>query len=414
MLRRTRRHFNPWRILVLLLLIGAAVYINQVVVPTTPPLFIPTATPTRSPESFINEADRLFEAGKFNQAISAYEDALQVDPDNPSIYLTMAHAQIFTGKYEDALESAERALILNSRNPQAYTMKAWALDFLGDYTQAEGAVRKALELDANHALAHAVYAEILVDKALAGQGDIGTLERAADESRLAQSLAPNMLETHRARGYVLWNTGNSAEAIQEYKAAVAINDKISDLHMALGYNHHSLGDYDLAVNEFLQAYALNPTDPAAPLEISRTYATVGDFSQAVQYAEQAVKTSPQNPRLHGNLGVMYYKNRQYEPAITELRLALQGGQLEDGTIVRGLPLNYGTVAEYYAIYGLALAKSGHCGEAIPIFQAIITGIPEDEINTYNAEQGMLICLEASTASPPAEQLTPTPTPGSSP
>jgi tetratricopeptide (TPR) repeat protein len=403
MKRKRRRRSNPWRIILLLMLIGAALYVNQVVVPATPPLFIPTPTPTRDPESFISAADELFEAAKYSQAITAYEQAIQVNPDNPSIYLSAARAQIYTAQYEQALENAERALILNNNNPLAHTLKAWSLDFMGDYTQAEAAVKSALELDPDSALAHAVYAEVLIDKAISGQGDINAIDKAAAESRTAINLDPSLLESRRARGYVLWNTGNFQEAIQEYNAAIAINDKIADLHLALGYNHYLLNEYDLAVQSYLQAYALNPLDPIPPYEISRTYATVGDFSQSVQYADQAVKTEPENAKLHGNLGVMYYKNNQFSEAIGQLSLAIQGGTLEDGTIVIGLPLNYGTIAEFYAIYGLALAKSQRCVDAVPIFQAIRVGVPDDEINTYNAEQGLILCQEGI-EEPPAENL----------
>lgn len=393
MKRKRRRRSNPWRVLLLLIFIGGALYVNQVVVPATPPLFIPTATPTRDPESFVSAADALFEDAKYPQAIAAFEEAIQVNPDNPSLYLSTARAQIYTARYEQALENAERALILNNNNPLAHTIKAWCLDFIGDYTQAEAAIKTALEFDPNSALAHAVYAEILMDKAIAGQGDINAIDKSAAESRIALELDPTLMESRRARGYVLWNTGNFQDAIQEYNAAIAINDKIADLHLALGYNQYLLNNYDLAVQSYLQAYALNPSDPLAPYEISRTYSTVGDFSQSVQYADQAVKTDPEDAKLHGNLGVMYYKNNQLPEAIEQFSLAIQGGTLEDGTIVVGLPLDYGTVAEFYAIYGLALAKSQRCNDAVPIFQAVRTGVPDDEINTYNAEQGLILCQE---------------------
>lgn len=404
MKKKRRRRPNPWRVILLLILIGAALYVNQVVVPATPPLFIPTATATRDPESFVSEADALFEAAKYAQAITAYEEAIQVDPDNPSIYLSIARAQIYTAQYEEALENAERALILNNNNPLAHTLKAWSLDFLGDYTQAEAAVKSALELDPENALAHAVYAEILMDRAISGQGDINAIDKAAEESRTALAFDPTLLESRRARGYILWNTGNFNEAIQEYNAAIAINDKISDLHLALGYNYYLLNEYDQAVQSYLQAYALNPTDPTPPYEISRTYATVGDFSQSVQYADQAVKTNPEDPKLRGNLGVMYYKNNQLPEAIRQLELAIRGGSLEDGIVVNAIPLNYGIVAEFYSVYGLALAKSQRCDDAVPIFQAIRSGVPEDEINVYNAEQGMIICQEGIEEIPVEDQI----------
>ena len=44
MRRKRRKRSSPGRIIVLLLLIAAVVYVNQVIVPVTPPLFIPTPT----------------------------------------------------------------------------------------------------------------------------------------------------------------------------------------------------------------------------------------------------------------------------------------------------------------------------------------------------------------------------------
>jgi hypothetical protein len=102
---------------------------------------------------------------------------------------------------------------------------------------------------------------------------------------------------------------------------------------------------------------------------------------------------------------MYYKNNQLAESIRELGLAVQGGSTEDGTLVEGLPLNYGIVAEFYAVYGLALAKSDRCDEAVPIFQAIRSGVPDDEINVYNAEQGLIICQEGIGEIPTEEPST---------
>ena len=93
---------------------------------------------------------------------------------------------------------------------------------------------------------------------------------------------------------------------------------------------------------------------------------------------------------------------------------MRGGVAEDGTTIEGLPLDYGRVMEYYWYYGFALAKSNRCSEAVPIFQALLTGVPNDEIAVYNATEGLAICQEgldepsAPTATPEGEEVTPTP------
>jgi tetratricopeptide (TPR) repeat protein len=394
MTRRTRRS-NPWRIALLLILIGAGLYVNQFVVPAMPAPFLPTPTATFSPESFVNQAEQLYQEGKLAQAIEAYQQAIAVDPNNPANYIDLARIQVFAGQYEDAVVNAQNALLQNSGNSMAHAVEGWALGFTGDPLAAEASVRRAIEIDPNNALAHAYYAEILLNKSdpLAFED----LEKASAESKIARDLDSSLLEVHRSRALVLLNFGteNLEEAISELKAAIAINDKISDLHLNLGYAYELLEENDLAVEELLMAYALNPNEAAALIEAARVYAKEGQFGKAVQHAEQALKVDPSNPRFHGFLGIMYYRNQELSKAIDELALAVHGGTTVDGIAVEGLPLDYGTIPQYYWFYGFALAKSNRCAEAVPIFQALLNGVQGDELAVENAQAGLELCMGVS-------------------
>jgi tetratricopeptide (TPR) repeat protein len=402
MTRRTRKPSNPLKLLLLIVLIGVGLYFNQVVVPAMPSPFVPTPTPTRSPESFVNEAEAYFKDGKLTQAIDAYRQAILADPGNPANFIALARTQIYAGQYKEAKTNAENAALLNPNNSMAHAIRAWALDYMGDYLEGEAAVKKAIELDPNNAIAYAVYTELLLDR-----GNYEDIQSAIDMSKKAQALAPNTLETHRARGYVLLSTGNYPEAIQEYKAAIAINDKLWDLHYSLGAVYRLDEEYDQAVSELLTAVALNPTDPDILTELSRTHATLGEWSKAIQYAEQAVSIDPTSARLHGNLGWMLYKNGDYEGAIDELSLVVHGGMTSDGIAVQGLPIEPGRIADnYYSIYALALTKSDRCSEALPVLQLILANIGEDQVAYYNAAEGMDYCVQA--ANTPAAEATPAP------
>jgi len=81
----------------------------------------------------------------------------------------------------------------------------------------------------------------------------------------------------------------------------------------------------------LAAYALNPKDPVALTELSRAFFADGRYAQAAQYAQEAIEVDPANPRLHGNLGIVHYKNGDFEAAIPELALAVRGGLTEGGS-----------------------------------------------------------------------------------
>lgn len=394
-MNRRQKRSNPLRIIILLALVGAALYVNQVVVPTTPPLFLPTPTATRSPESYIIEGDALIKEGKIAQAIASYEQAVQSNPKNPTVFLTLARLQILSGNYKEGLTNTENALLLNQNNSMAHALQGWALSLQEEYLPAEAAFQKAIELDANNAVAYAYHAEMLVQQVANNKGDLGTLDKAKSESRMAQQINPDLMETHRARGNVLEVTSNYADAAKEFEAAIAIEPNMGDLHLALGRNYRALEDYPKAIEEFNKANALNPSDPLPDTYIARTYATVGEYAKAIQYAEQAVKEAPIDPYMWGNLGSMYYRNHQYSDAVKPLTLAVRGGKTDDGQDVQGLPLDYGRIAEYYYFYGLTLAKKGLCTDALPISQALLEGVKDDQVSVDNAAEIVTICEDVA-------------------
>lgn len=414
--RRTRP--NWFRIILLSLLVLAAAYVNRFVVADIQPLGVPSPTPTIAPETLIAEAEELFKLGKLLPAIDVYQTALVTQPDNPAIHIALARTQAFAGKYEDAQTSAEDALLLNPSNSMAHAVRGWALNFQGQYLEAESSIKRALELDPNNALAHAYYVEILIDSYYSGLGSFDGIEKAIEESKVAQALAPNLLETHRARGYILEATGNYEEAIREYEAAIAINANIADLYLAIGRNYRILGIYDQAVDAFTRADALNPQDPNPDLLLSRTYATIGEYGKALQFAESSVANNPADTNLRGNLGVMYYRNAYWPEAVQELSYVVKGGLSTDGLEMEAINLTPDSprIAEYYFTYGLALSRLDQCGEALQIAQLIISRIPSDELAVGNANEITNRCqqnLDAPPSTPtvestPEAEATPTP------
>jgi tetratricopeptide (TPR) repeat protein len=181
-----------------------------------------------------------------------------------------------------------------------------------------------------------------------------------------------------------------------------MNPNLPILHMELGRNLRFLEVHDEAIREFTLANTLNPPDPEPDLLISRTYATIGDYAKAIQYAEQAVKDRATDPSLRGNYGVMLFRNFLYEPALEQLSLAVKGGSTEEGLPIAGLSLTEGgRVVEYYYTFGLALARTNQCGEALKISQQIKSAVPTDENAIFAADEMVRIC-EENLANPPED------------
>jgi len=391
-MRRKNRRSNPFKILILLVVIGLLVYIDQKVEPFSPYTFISSPTPSQAPETFITEAQNLAVEGKYTQALLSYDKAISADPQNPSNYIASAMINIYKGDYESALEYASNALLLNPENSQAYALKGISDGLLGNYLDSETNLQKAVEYDPGNYFAYAYDAIVKSQKILVGSDAQGDLDAAIEASRKTEAIAPNALETHWARAMVLEITANYEDAVAEYEAAIAVNSNVAEIHISLGRTYAGLLEYNLAVEEYTKANALNPSDANPDALIGRTYYRIGEYSKSIQYYQQAISDDPQNAYYWGYIGQAFYKNYQFGDAILALQTAIRGGITTNGVIVEGLPLSYEVVDLYY-IYGLSLMELGYCGEAVDISQAIIQSMQDDETAVYNAEYTLERCYE---------------------
>ena len=386
-MRQPRNRRSPLKILILFVVVAFLIYVNLTIEPLSPALFLPSPTPTTSPEMFIAEAEQYASEGKYSLALQAYDRAIKSSPQDPANYIAAARLNLYAGNYDAAIENASNAVLLDQNNSMASAIQGFALGMRGDYLDGEASLNRAVNLDPSNAAAYGYLSIMLSNKILIGNEVLGDLDRAIEASRTAESIAADSLEALWARGTVLEITGNYEEAVADLERAVAINTNIADLHIALGRNYRFLDEYEKAVEEFTRANALNPGDPFPDTLIARTYASIGEFGRAIQYAEQAVADDPVDPYLYGNLGVMYKQNYDFERAIPMLKLAVQGGMTPEGVVVEGLPLAPGRVVEYYYNYGLTLMELGYCGgegQANAIAQSILQSINDDTIATYNA------------------------------
>jgi hypothetical protein len=91
---------------------------------------------------------------------------------------------------------------------------------------------------------------------------------------------------------------------------------------------------------------------------------------------------------------MFYRNFRYPLAVEQLALAVNGGRTEDGLPIQGLPLSNDTrVSEYYYTYGLALARTNQCGEALKLSQTLQANLSNDENAMAAATEIIKICEE---------------------
>jgi tetratricopeptide (TPR) repeat protein len=407
-----KSHSNPYRILLWSGLILGAVWLllslnrGQVQSP-----FNPTPTPTRSPQSYILAAQAYFAAGKLDDpasnqdAIGAYQQALEVDPNNAQAWAELARIQTYSSstlstdqerlnRLQEALASVEKGVELAPDDSTVSAIQAFVLDWNASsnlisaderesyLAQAETAANRAYLLNPENAMALAYYAEVLLDQQ--------KWDQAKQYASQAVELAPDSMDAHRVLGTVLEAWGYYRDAIDEFIKASNITPNLTFLYLRIGLGYRQLQVYNTALEYFQQAATINQTldikDPLPYIAIAKTYAQQGEFFIAARNAEKALRFDPANADTYGQLGMIYVQARNYESALPALRCAVDGctakenetanlfvneGALTESTAVQPLPLTNLNVAYYYVRYGsvlayLSTADNGYCSHSLEL------------------------------------------------
>ena len=428
--RPEKRTSNPYRaLLYFTLIIGGVWLIIQVNRGHVEPLFLPTPPPTRTANSYQMEGQAAFEAGHLGAAIDAYQDALEIDPENLDLWVELARIQTYSSsllstdteridRLKEARDSIERAIELDPDDSNALAVRAFVLNWFSSAVQssrldidedprsllneAERDAARAYTLDPSNALALAFYAEILVNQQKWTQAEQYIVQ--------ALEIDQNSVDIYRVFGYVYESQGYYRSAIEMYQKAVQIAPNLTFIYIRIGRNFLALERHDTAREYYERAVRINEQlgikDPTPYIEIARAYTRDGHFFIAVLNAEQALRFNPVNANTYGQLGSTYTRARNYEDAKPAFKCAVRGCTAEENEIairvlghgveVEGLPLTSLTVAYYYAQYGSVLAAlsrpaENNCPEALDVLEEVRTAFPNDEVLLSIIRENQNIC-----------------------
>jgi len=470
------RKSNPWRILIYIVLIASGILVTRLVeAGRVKPLLLPTPFPTRTASSYVEEGLVYFSAGDLKGAIDSFEMAVKLDPGNGRLLAELARIQTYaselTTNYQDrkarldgAIASIDQAVALSPDDSFVHAIRALVYDWAAAaqesisernkyLNQAETSAVRANQLDPDDPLTLAYYAEVLTDQQKWAQA-LDLAERAVVQAEAqSDAMGDTRMDVYRVYATVLESIGLYLRAIEEYEKAAAITPNLTFLYLRIGANYRQLGAtnpiqsqrdqfMDLALEYFNRAAQINEQlsddpskqDPVPYIAIGRTYLQQGEFFVAALNMARALAINPSDPDMYGQLGIVYYKARNYESAIPVLHCAVEGCSADESQVVlcelgyaecepdaaqssfsgqdvSGLPLASGSL-EYYYTYAAALAyysgtdvaPSG-CLDAERIHEELLRVYGNDTIVRDIVEENREICTVAS----PSENLESTPT-----
>ena len=217
----------------------------------------------------------------YEGAITAYNTALEQNPNDPDILIKRGEAKSQLKNYQGALEDIGKALKINSRQPVAYKKR-------GDV-----------------------------------KFDMGNLKDALVDYDEAISLNPQYREAYDRRGNTKLQSGNASGALEDINRAIELKSDDSTLFSNRALVKSALKDYQGALEDCETAIDLDP-------EYGRYYKTRGDLKLALQDPKgaiadytKAIELLPDFAEAFEGRGGVYYATRNFREALKDMDQAIK-------------------------------------------------------------------------------------------
>ena len=351
--------------------------------------------PRENPD-FYNEKGLIYEAMKRpEQAIMAYEKAIEIDPFDRRAYGNIASLYAQRGDYEQAVLYYTKQLAVRE-HPYYYISRGLAYSNLNRTEEEKADYLKTIELDPEYAYAYNNFGVVMYEEE--------NFEAALDYLNKALDLDEDLLSSYQYKAKTLVALrqvqpavdilnqgiehfmGQSSHSIRilyeeklricrdyrRYNEALALGKSVAELEIGtpyifctLGYCAYEMHRDDLAKSYFDQALKMDQKE-------AETYCELGYFynyglrkpAQAIKVCQTALEIDPDSVRAQMQLANSYHLNRDKIKAFKAYQEALE--------LLFKIPEAERTVCDFYQI-GKCYQGIGELEKAEEYYQLAIEG-----------------------------------------
>jgi tetratricopeptide (TPR) repeat protein len=233
--------------------------------------------------SFCNQGIMAYQAGEIKEALTYFEAAVSLYPNNQSAHLQIGMIMLYERKdYTVARRELMTALDLNPRNAETLYLLGRLELAEGNSDPALARFQEALKVQPDHA-GSLYYFGVTQQKK-------GKLDEADEYFRKAITANPTYARAFNSLGLMYYETENFDEAIKVLKEGIRLNTDDPDLHQNLGLTYLTVGKVDAAVDELTASIELDPENPNATFNLANALIRQQRFKQASFYLRRFIVT----------------------------------------------------------------------------------------------------------------------------
>src|SRR5437588_5620527 len=269
----------------------------------------------KSKEQWLDEGNQLYNHAHYQEALQAYERAIQLDPGFAEAHDARGDALFCLNRSQEALAAYERAIQLDARYAHAYEGKGSLLYDLKHYHEALEAYEQAIHLDPTSASAYN------------GKGDALYYLKRYLEALLAYERAiqldPSYVTAYNGKSWTLWQLKRFEEALIAYEQAIRLDPTSASAYNGKGNALYDLNRYQEALIAYEQAIDLDPQLAYAYDGQGWALWKLKRYTEALEAYQLALDLNPHSASSYTAMGHIFYDLHRYHEALTAYERAIQ-------------------------------------------------------------------------------------------
>jgi Tfp pilus assembly protein PilF len=218
--------------------------------PTFEPMPTQPVYQANNAQHYLREAQTAFKNRNYKFVISAYDEALYLNPDNVSAYNSRGLAYYHLRDYYQAINNYNEALRLDPTYHDAYIGRGLAYYELEQFRRAIIDYNDAIHINPTNPI-------VFNNRGLAYKA-LRDFEYALGDYGEAIRLDPKYSIAYNNRGLTYAAMRNYHQSIFEYSQAILFDPSYSKAYYNRGHAHERCGDYQHAMLDYQKALQINP------------------------------------------------------------------------------------------------------------------------------------------------------------
>lgn len=241
----------------------------------------------------------------FSTAISAYTSALELDPDNMSLYTNRAAAKLESGDSDGCIDDCKKAIEENTDRHLRTDFKIIARA----YGRMGNAYLKKEDYD---------NAIVSFEKSLVEYSDPKVKNALKDAQRIKKKkeeeayIDPEISKQVRSEGNELFLAGKFPESIAKYTEAIKRNPKDAAPYSNRAAAYMKLGEFPMAMKDCDRCLDIDPKFVKAYIRKGNIHFFMKEYHKCLTVYEEGLKLAPNNKELQQGLMKTNMKIREQQ------------------------------------------------------------------------------------------------------